>query len=90
MKSPAPSPAHLQLLAPTCDFHPTEAPEIPHYLGDFSDIADLGWDLVIAHPPCTYLSNAGVVWLHRDPTRAEHLLTNADTFRRMYNTRALL
>lgn len=25
---------------------------------------DLGWDLMIAHPPCTYLSNSGVTWLY--------------------------
>ena len=29
----------------------------------------LGWDLLIAHPPCTYLCNSGVRWLHTDPDR---------------------
>ena len=24
------------------------------------------WDLLIAHPPCTYLSNAGARWLYKD------------------------
>jgi hypothetical protein len=24
------------------------------------------WDLLIAHPPCTYLCNSGVRWLYRD------------------------
>ena len=27
------------------------------------------WDLVIAHPPCTYLCNSGVRWLHERPER---------------------
>ena len=72
----------------TCDLKPTADPDIPHFQGDVSSIADLGWDLVIAHPPCTYLANAGVTWLHRDPERWDHMVANADTFRRMYYTRA--
>ena len=38
----------------------------PHYQGDVRDILGNNWDLIIAHPPCTYLSNSGVTWLHRD------------------------
>jgi hypothetical protein len=43
----------------------------PHYKGDISDIlwSDEIWDLVIAHPPCTYLANSGVSWLHKDSSR---------------------
>lgn len=26
------------------------------------------WDLLIAHPPCTFLSNAGARWLYKDGT----------------------
>jgi len=33
------------------------------------DIIEDGWDLMIAHPPCTYLANSGVSWLHRRPGR---------------------
>ena len=44
----------------TCDFQDTETPHIPHFRGNADLIQDLGWDLVIAHPPCTYLSNVGV------------------------------
>lgn len=32
-----------------------------------NDIAK--WDLLIAHPPCTYMTNSGVSWLHKDPDR---------------------
>lgn len=28
-----------------------------HYQGDVLDIIGDGWDLMIAHPPCTYISN---------------------------------
>lgn len=38
-----------------CDFLPTESPG-PHYQGDVFDIIDHEWDMMIAHPPCTYLT----------------------------------
>jgi len=44
--------------AMSCDLLPSESPG-PHYQGDVLDILGDGWDLMIAHPPCTYLSNAG-------------------------------
>lgn len=53
----------------SCDLLPTERPG-PHYQGDVRDVLGRGWDLMVAHPPCTYLSNAGNVWIHR-PGRVE-------------------
>jgi hypothetical protein len=47
----------------SCDLLPTEV-EGPHYQGDVFDIINDGFDLLVAHPPCTYLTNAGVRWLH--------------------------
>lgn len=47
----------------SCDLLPTEVPG-PHYQGDVTDILGDGWDLMVAHPPCTYLSNAGARWLY--------------------------
>lgn len=44
--------------AMSCDLLPTDCPG-PHYQGDIFDIIGNGWDLMIAHPPCTFLSNAG-------------------------------
>lgn len=35
-----------------------------HYKGDVFDILDDGWDLMVAHPPCTYLSVSGNAWLY--------------------------
>lgn len=40
----------------SCDILPTEK-EGPHIQGDVLEILDGGWDMMIAHPPCTYLSN---------------------------------
>lgn len=54
--------------AMSCDILPTESPG-PHYQGDARDCLTDEWDLLIAHPPCTYLSNTGSQWLHKDPDR---------------------
>jgi hypothetical protein len=47
----------------SCDILPTELPG-QHYQGDVMDILNDGWDMMIAHPPCTYLSNAGARFLY--------------------------
>lgn len=44
--------------AMSCDLLPTDAPG-PHYQGDVRDILGEGWDLMIAHPPCTHLAVSG-------------------------------
>ena len=48
----------------SCDILPTERPG-NHYQGDVRDILNDGWDLMIAHPPCTYLSVSGLHWNKR-------------------------
>ena len=55
--------------AVSCDLLPTESAPGMHYQGDVRDIIDDGWDLGIFHPPCTYLSNSGVRWLHTQEGR---------------------
>ena len=44
--------------ATSCDLLPSERPG-PHYEGDVFDIINDGWDLMIAHPPCTHLAVSG-------------------------------
>jgi site-specific DNA-cytosine methylase len=44
--------------AMSCDLEPCDIPG-PHYQGDMFDIIDDGWDLMIAHPPCTHLAVSG-------------------------------
>jgi len=52
----------------SCDILPTESDaQGPHYRGDVRDILGKGWDLLIGHPPCTRLTNAGVRWLKKPP-----------------------
>jgi len=48
--------------AVSCDFLPSERTG-KHIQGNVLDYLDDGWDLMIAHPPCTYLSRAGTRWL---------------------------
>lgn len=66
--------------AMSCDILPTDAPG-PHYQGDVLDVINDGWDLMVAHPPCTYLTNSGVSWLHKDPTRWAKLDEGAAFFK---------
>lgn len=47
--------------AVSCDILPTEKPG-PHIQDDVLKHLNDGWDLMIAHPPCTYLSRAGARW----------------------------
>jgi site-specific DNA-cytosine methylase len=49
----------------SCDLLPTERPG-EHYQGDVREILNEGWDLMIAHPPCTYLSNVGIGWFNEE------------------------
>ena len=44
--------------AMSCDLLPTDSAG-PHYQGDVFDIIADGWDLMIAHPPCTHLAVSG-------------------------------
>lgn len=55
--------------AMSCDLLPTDALG-PHYQGDVQDVLGQGWDLMIAHPPCTYLASSGLHWNKRQPDRA--------------------
>jgi len=47
----------------SCDLLPTESPG-QHIQGDVLEHLNDEWDMMIAHPPCTYLTNAGVRHLH--------------------------
>lgn len=62
--------------AMSCDLLPSVTPG-PHHVGDVREILGDGWDLMIAHPPCTYLSSSGMHWTTRglrDPQLTEDAL----------------
>ena len=68
--------------AMSCDLLPTDVPG-PHYQGNVFDIINDGWDLMVAHPPCTYLTNAGVSWLYRKEGRWEQMRDGAEFFKKL-------
>jgi hypothetical protein len=75
--------------AMSCDLLPTESPG-PHYQGDVFDVLDDGWDLMVAHPPCTYLCNSGFHNIYRTESKGlvghdrwKALIDGAVFFRRL-------
>lgn len=68
--------------AMSCDLLDSELPG-EHYKGDVRDVLGWGWDLMIAHPPCTYLCNSGIAWLTRKPGRWELMQEAALFFREL-------
>jgi hypothetical protein len=62
--------------AMSCDLLDTDSPG-PHYKGNVCDVLNEGWDLMVAHPPCTFLSVSGMHWTTRglrDPKLTEEAL----------------
>ena len=45
----------------SCDLLPSEA-DGQHFECNVADVIDRGWDLMIAHPPCTHLAVSGARW----------------------------
>ena len=54
----------------SCDLLPTERPG-KHIQGDVLNILWRDWDMMIAHPECTYLCSSGLHWNKRIEGRAE-------------------
>ena len=50
--------------ATSCDILPSDSDLGEHYQGDVKDILYKDWDLMIAHPPCTYLTVTGNRWFY--------------------------
>lgn len=55
----------------SCDIIPADDNSPYHYQCDVRDILGKGWDLMIAHPPCTYLASSGLHWNKRIAGRQE-------------------
>ena len=75
--------------AVSCDLVPTDVPG-PHYEGDVMDIITDNWDLLIAFPPCTYLTLTGNKWFKpefadRFPERHQQRKDAIDFFMKIAN-----
>jgi len=73
--------------AMSCDFLPTERPG-PHIQGDVLEILNDTWDMMIAFPPCTYLTVTGNKWFkpeynNRFPNREQKRRDAIDFFLRL-------
>lgn len=81
--------------AMSCDLLPSESDLGDHHQGDVMDVLLDGWDLMIAHPPCTYLTNSANGSLYRTkpsksgalvgPARWAALIEGATFFRALLN-----
>ena len=59
--------------AVSCDLQETATPG-PHYRGDVRNVLGDGWDLMIAHPPCTHLAVSGARWFKDKKAEQEEAL----------------
>lgn len=67
----------------SCDLLDTEIPG-NHIKGDVLEVLDQDWDLMVAHPPCTYLSYAATAYWNQ-PGREERRKAAMEFFLRLYN-----
>ena len=75
----------------SCYLLPSETPG-KHIQGDVLEVLREPWDLVIAHPPCTYLANSGAKHLYlgmkkengRNEERWAKMREGAEFFRQMF------
>jgi hypothetical protein len=67
--------------AVSCDLIPSTSKGGMHIQDDVTYLLHDGWDLMIAHPPCTYLANSGNKHLYIEPDREEKAQEAARFFR---------
>lgn len=75
--------------AMSCDLLDTDVPG-NHYMGDIRDVLSdksQTWDLMIAHPDCTYICNSGVAHLHKELGRMKKLYQACQFFKLFLNNK---
>lgn len=70
----------------SCDLLPTDSPGL-HHQGDVIEFIknNPSWDLMIAHPPCTYLASSGLHWNGRIPSRRQLTLDSLEFVKTLLN-----
>jgi hypothetical protein len=68
--------------AVSCDIRDAENGG-PHIKDDVLTVLDDDWDMMVAHPPCTYLANSGVRWLYEKDGRWKDMIDGAVFFRKL-------
>jgi hypothetical protein len=74
----------------SCDIKPAKINHAWHYQRDIFDVINLGWDLAIFHPPCTFLTVTANKWMkpefeERFPTRKQDRLDAIEFFMKLWN-----
>ncbi len=64
----------------SCDLLPADDDSPNHIQGDVLKVIDDGWDMMVAHPPCTFMANSGVQHLHKTAKRWVDLFEATDFF----------
>ena len=71
--------------AVSCDIIPTESAGVHVQMDMWQNgkivLPSGEWDILIAHPPCTYLCNSGIRWLYEQPGRWDKMLDAANLFK---------
>ena len=75
----------------SCDILPSDIPSKNHIQGDVLKCLDFNWDLMIAHPPCTFLCVTGNKWMkeefkERFPNRLQERKDSIDFFMKLWNS----
>lgn len=70
----------------SCDLLPADDGSQYHHQGDVMYFINEGWDLLIGHPPCTYLCNSGVSWLHKQEGRWDKMREGAEFFSQLWQS----
>ena len=68
----------------SCDLEASDSGRGKHVQADVLSLIGEEWDLVIAHPPCTYLCNSGVRWLATEAGRWAKMVSGACFFAAQY------
>ena len=68
------------IYAKSCDIEPSDHNSPYHIQDNVLNVINEGWDVMIAFPPCTYLANSGVRWLHNQPGRLDEMKKAIDFF----------
>ena len=55
----------------SCDLLPADDQSSNHLCCDVREVMGCGFDIMVAHPPCTYLTSSGLHWNSRIPERAK-------------------
>jgi hypothetical protein len=70
----------------SCDLLESEDNSSFHIKGDVLPVLKESWDLMIAHPPCTYLCNSGERWMIDNPKRQAQRLKAVAFVKELWNS----